>query len=548
MVHGIPFTGPVDPSLVNQPAPADLSIELGHHGDDVAATVASDGFGETTPESRRAAERLLSAFSGHLLDRLATADGLVNVEEHEHASAFTALSGGTSGTDRVKMGDASAPLTAGGAGRSTASRLATAAAALNETKIAWAGRTRFELQPDDGVALRRQVLEWTAPQPLSEPASEVREIARAAPRYHLPTPPTVAVRGLKRSLRQRATKLFSPDEQLQVRWPSQMLTAPSLTDLATVLPAVPTGALPPEVVPLSREALLLNPYLAPWLARVTADAPAARAQGVDGKAIQARFLAESALRYGAQATYTGRAAFLGSDVGELTAIQVADQLRRYSVYQGVEPSPVAVTAWSQPWQPIWLEWEVAITETDDLAAWSLGQIDLEPPDPVTPTGLVLSATGRSVLTTGVATTMAAAITDWLAAEEARDVTGTGELDPADQDALASLRSRLDTFDVLSVVLDGLGDQLLGVPYLDGRTSQPVPDDSVPELLLRGELRLVRARLIDAFGQVVDLPDASAPGLPPSTRSTRRRPPCESGPGSPCPPGGCSGSSTRPDPR
>ena len=513
MVHGIPFTGPVDPSLVNQPAPTDLSIELGHHGDDVAATVASDGFGETTPESRRAAERLLSAFSGHLLDRLATADGLVDVEEHEHASAFTALSGGTSGTDRVKMGDASAPLTAGGAGRSTASRLTTAAAALNETRIAWAGRTRFELQPDDGIALRRQVLEWTAPEPVSEPASEVREIARPAPRYHVPTPPTVAVRGLKRSMRQRATKLHSPDEQLQVRWPSQVLRAPSLTDLATVLPAVPTGALPPEVVPLSREALLLNPYLAPWLARVTADDPTSRQQGMDGKAIQTRFLAESAMRYGAQATYTGRSAFLGSDVGELTAIQVADQLRRYSVYEGVEPSPVAVTAWSQPWQPIWLEWEVAITETDDLPAWSLGQIDLDPPDPVTPTGRVLSATGRSVLTTGVATTMAAAIKDWLAAEEARDVASTGELDPADQDALASLRSRLDTFDVLSVVLDGLRDQLLGVPYLDGRTDQPVPDDSVPELLLRGELRLVRARLVDAFGQVVDLPDVSEPGLP-----------------------------------
>jgi hypothetical protein len=513
MVHGIPFTGPVDPSLVNQPAPTDLSVELGHHGDDVAATVASDGFGETTPESRRAAERLLSAFSGHLLDRLATADGLVDVEEHEHASAFTALSGGTSGTDRVKMGDASAPLTAGGAGRSTASRLTTAAAALNETRIAWAGRTRFELQPDDGVALRRQVLEWTAPRPVSEPASEVREIARPAPRYHVPTPPTVAVRGLKRSMRQRGTKLHSPDEQLQVRWPSQVLRAPSLTDLATVLPAVPTGALPPEVVPLSREALLLNPYLAPWLARVTADDPTSREQGRDGKAIQTRFLAESAMRYGAQATYTGRSAFLGSDVGELTAIQVADQLRRYSVYEGVEPSPVAVTAWSQPWQPIWLEWEVAITETDDLPAWSLGQIDLDPPDPVTPTGRVLSATGRSVLTTGVATTMAAAITDWLAAEEARDRASTGELDPVDQDALASLRSRLDTFDVLSVVLDGLRDQLLGVPYLDGRTDKPVPDDSVPELLLRGELRLVRARLIDAFGQVVDLPDVSQPGLP-----------------------------------
>jgi hypothetical protein len=513
MVHGVPFTGPVDPSLVNQPAPTDLSIELGHQGDDVAATVASDGFGESEPESRRAAERLLSAFSGHLLDRLATADGLVDVEEHEHASAFTALSGGTLGTDRVKMGDASAPLTAGAPGRSTANRQAAAAAALNETRISWAGRTRFELEPDDGVALRRQVLEWTAPQPVTEPASEVREIARPAPRYHVPSPPTVAVRGLKRSMRQRSTKLHSPDEQLQVRWPSQVLRAPSLALLATVLPAVPTGAVPPEVVALSREALLLNPYLAPWLARVTADDPTTRAQGMDGKAIQTRFFAESAMRYGAQATYTGRSTFLGADLGELAAIQVADQLRRYSIYEGVEPSPVAVTAWSQPWQPIWLEWEVAIAETDDLPAWTLGQIDLEPPEAVTPTGRVLSATGRSVLTTGVAATMAAAITDWLAAEEARDVAGTGELDQAEQDALASLRSRLDTFDVLSVVLDGLRDQLLGVPYLDGRTEKPVPDDSIPELLLRGELRITRARLVDAFGQVVDLPDVGDPGLP-----------------------------------
>ena len=293
----------------------------------------------------------------------------------------------------------------------------------------------------------------------------------------------MAVRGLKRSLRQRATKLFSPDEQLQVRWPSQMLTAPSLTDLATVLPAVPTGALPPEVVPLSREALLLNPYLAPWLARVTADAPAARAQGVDGKAIQARFLAESALRYGAQATYTGRAAFLGSDVGELTAIQVADQLRRYSVYQGVEPSPVAVTAWSQPWQPIWLEWEVAITETDDLAAWSLGQIDLEPPDPVTPTGRVLSATGRSVLTTGVATTMAAAITDWLAAEEARDVDRHRRARPGrpGRARVAAVRARHLRRPVGRARRAGV-TSCSGCRTSTAAPAKPVPDDSVPELL------------------------------------------------------------------
>lgn len=512
MVHGVLFTGAVDPLLVNRPAPTDLSVELGHHGDDIAATAAADGFGETTLGARRSAERLLSAFTGHLLDRLATADGLVDIEEYEHAAGFTALSGGTLGTDRVRMGDASAPLTAGGAGRSTANRIAAAAEALDRAKVSWAGRTRFELQPDDEVSLRRQVLQWTAPEDTVTPSSEVREITRPAPRFHVPSPPIVAVRGAKRSLRQRSTNLFSPDEQLLVRWPSQVLTVPSLTDLADALPAIPTGALPPEVVALTREALLLNPYLAPWLARVTADT-----RGLDGKAVQSRFFAEAVLRYGRQATYDGRSAFLSDaadvQIGEIGAVQVADQLRRHSVYAGVEPSPVAVTAWSQPWVPMWLEWEIALAETDPLSAWSLGQIDLEPPESVTLTGRVLSASGRSVLTTGVATTMAAAITGWLAAEEARDTAGTGELDQANQDALANLRTRLDTFDVVSAALDGLRDQLLGVPYLDGRTLKPVPDDSVPELLARGELRLVRARLIDAFGQVLDLPDALAPGLP-----------------------------------
>ena len=497
---------------MSRPEPEELSVALGHHGDDIAATVASDGFGETNLEARRSAERLLSAFSGHLLDRLATPDGLVDVEEHEHAAGFTALSGGTLGTDRVRMGDASAPLTAGGAGRSAAQRVAAAADALNRPSVSWAGPTRFELRPDDQVSLRRQVLQWTAPEAVVDPSSEVREIARPAPRFHVPSPPIIAVRGAKRSMRQRSTKLLSPDERLLVRWPSQVLTAPSLIDLADALAAIPTGAIPPEVVSLTREALLLNPYLAPWLARVTADS-----RGLDGKAVRSRFVAEAVLRYGRVAQYDGRSSFLsettGTKIGEIGAFQVADQLRRHSVYAGVEPSPVAVTAWSQPWIPLWLEWEVAVTETDPLPAWSLGQIDLEPPKDVTPTGRVLSATGRSVLTTGVATTMGAAITGWLAAEEARDAAGTGELDQADQEALADLRTRLDTFDIVSAALDGLREQLLGIPYLDGRTLKPSPDDIVPELLMRGELRLVRARLVDAFGQVLDLPDAVEPGLP-----------------------------------
>ena len=97
------------------------------------------------------------------------------------------------------------------------------------------------------------------------------------------------------------------------------------------------------------------------------------------------------MRYGRQATYDGRSAFLADafDPSTLAAVQLADQLRRHSAFAGVEPSPVAVTAWSQPWVPLWLEWEVELIETDPLLAWSLGPIDLEPPETTTPTGRVL---------------------------------------------------------------------------------------------------------------------------------------------------------------
>ena len=43
MVHGVPVAGPSTPRSSTGPRPDDLSVELGHHGDDVAATVAADG-------------------------------------------------------------------------------------------------------------------------------------------------------------------------------------------------------------------------------------------------------------------------------------------------------------------------------------------------------------------------------------------------------------------------------------------------------------------------------------------------------------------------
>jgi hypothetical protein len=509
-VHGVPVGGEVDPGLDRRPAADTLAVVLGHHDGDVVASVAADGFGITDPEQRRAAERLVSGFSAQILDRLATPEGLVDIEEHEHGAAFTGLPGGTSGSDRVKMGDAAAPLIAGAAGRSRLSREERAATEPLRPRITWAGKTRFELLEDDGVSLRRQVLEWTAQRPAREPSTEVREIPRPAPRFHVPAPPIVAVRGAKRSLRHRGDGRFSPDGRLRVRWPSQVLRAPALVDLAAVLASLGTAAVPGEALALAREAVLTNPYLSPWLSGI-----AAQRSGADPEVVGSRFKAESVARYGSEAAYDARSSFLAGErtASSLTSMLVADQVLRHSLYEGVEPDPVAVTTWSQPWIPLWLEWETELTETDPLERWALGAIDLEPPETTT-AGRAITHRGRSILTTGVATTMTAAITAWLQGEDERDASPAGgEVDESVEQALATLRDRLDTLDVVSAALDGFREQLLGLPYLDGVAARPKPGEDPPELLVRGEMRVARARLIDAFGRVVDLPDAAAPALP-----------------------------------
>ena len=88
----------------------------------------------------------------------------------------------------------------------------------------------------------------------------------------------------------------------------------------------------------------------------------------------ARLAAELGLRFDDTGAYTGRAGPLaaggagtphaGGIVGrgdaDATAATVQEILRRHSLVDGVEPDLVAVTAWAQPWIPLWVEYEVAV--------------------------------------------------------------------------------------------------------------------------------------------------------------------------------------------
>jgi hypothetical protein len=525
VVHGVPVRGPTPADL--RPAAGALRLVLGRHAEDLAAGLAAPGL--AGPEDRRDAERLLTAFTGSLLRRLGSADGVAEIEEREHAQGFASLPGGDLGVDRLVTGS-SAPATAyGRPGRTkqALARSATAAATTKGTPIAaklvWADTTLKERVVEQVREVERQIRLQGEP---SLPAdTEVREVPRPAPRLHLPLDPVVAVSGGTRSLRFGGDGRGSPDGMLHCRWPSQV--ARELRGVLHgrhVLPSLGTGALPDEVLLLAREALLQSPYLTGWLGEASA-----AHRGVDGDLARRRFLAEAALRFGAEAAYRGTssafASFVapgeaGAPVSEqstVTAHAVAEQLRRFSVVDGDDPDLVGVTAWVQPWLPVWLEWEAQLAPAPGPSSWQLGAVDLARPE-----GAAAEAprtfTGRSPLAPGTATQLGIAIDRWLEDERARDLQRTGEVDETTAAQLARVRDAVRYLDVLAATLDGVREQLLGLPYDSAqggvvRVGQQLPAPTEPPtLMVAGGLRLTRARLVDTFGRTLDL-DVSAVTVP-----------------------------------
>ena len=549
-VHGVPVRGGVPADL--RPAPDTIRLVLGRHADDLAAAVCAPNL---APEAqRRDAERLLTAFTGNLLRRLGTPDGLAEIEEREHAQGFAARSGGESGVDRLVQGKSAPATSYGRPGRTKAAfdRLNTdlfvQGGASLSTRLVWADVVLHERSTDSVRVLERaqRFASTVRAQGTSGADQELREVRRSAPRFFLPLDPVVGVSGGVRSLRFGRDGRGSPDQLLHCRWPSQV--ANELRGVLAgkdVLPSLRTGAIPDEVLLLAREALLQSPYLTRWLA----DAAAAR-RGVDSGFARVRLLGEAALRFGVDAAYRPTSAAFES-LGPRTAaalapeasvrsFALANELRRFSIFDGIDPDLVGVTAYRQPWLPVWLEWEATITTSDGPSAWQLDTTDLSrPADPPVAGSETLVFTGRTLLAPGTATQLATTIGEWLREEIARGAAG--EVDSATEQRLSVVQAAVRHLDLLTGALDGIAERLLGLPYdpatggvvrVSGQLPAPV---DVPRLLLSGKLRCSRARLLDTFGRTLDLDvssmsvpvrsadpgDAGALGLPPRfTRPAR----------------------------
>jgi hypothetical protein len=538
-VYGVPVAGtsPVD----LRPNAADVALAFGLHDDDLLAAFAAE---HATPNQRRATERLLAAFTSQKVNRLGSADGLVEIEEYEHGAGFTSLPGGSAGTDRflqrvqtggvggLKLGRNMASeikanaFVGAAAAKSRAPAGASPAASLSFSTSARPTLVQASVVQIDDLA-RSRVGEVLTP-------TEARVLDRPAPRFAFPTEPLVAVRGASRSLRLGGDGRANSDATLTCRWPTHVIQAvEGVIEPSRFITTLGNGSVPSEALALAREALLLDPYHDDWVAA------AVTPPGKPVATVLGRLKAESALRFGADGTYDGatqllsgqalrgapraramatpqgRAAVTRATSAErLMQVHLADEFRRFSLYKGAEPSLVGVTAWAQPWVPMWLEWEVQMEGIDPghLDAWRLGSLDLERAEASTPAGS-RTLRGRSTLTTGAAVTLHSAITDWLRAEDQLDAVQAGLVDETTEQAYRDLDAAVKHLDVVTASLDGLRTQLLGFVAQDGLrrrpdgtggTLPPAPA-AAPQSLWAGSVRLLRARLLDAFGRTLDLP-------------------------------------------
>ncbi len=549
LLHGAVLSVPLPPAgggldVDLRPERDAVALTLGEHVDDLVAA-AIGAAGDLERSQRLALERLLSALSGGLVAQLSDPNGLVAMDERSHTAGFAAVDPREPPiVDRVLTGRAAVPPRPG---RPTASDRSGAPGRLVFVTDAAIKGALLREEPSSLTRLRAEaltkqpppvadpraekvsrVVAGTTPPPKGKPAGAPASrppqageqlVERPAPRRYIPLDPVVGLVGAGRGLRHGGDGRADPDERLACRRGSQVVRGyAGLVAGGDLLPTLGSGAVPTESLALAREALLLSPHLVEWLTGV-----AVRAGGrtVPRAPAGQRLGVELALRFDPSGGYLGKAgAELTLGRGDLDPVQarISELLRRHSLLEGVEPDLVALTAWAQPWVPMWLEWRAEVAPADDLTGWQLGPVDLEQgPDGPPPEPDPVIVSGRCPLTTAPGTALAGAVRDWLEKEAARDRNRQGEADEATQARLAALGRHAAALDLLGGALDGVRRALLGLPSSAlrlrddrGDVAAPTPVD-LPRLLSAGSVRLTGARVVDAFGRVLDLDGLDGPG-------------------------------------
>ncbi len=478
-VHGVTI-GP-EARLDPRPEPGEVRLTAGATGTEALARLLAAVLpgGDDVLE-----ERLQTAFAYGLTARFEEPDGVSALEEELHARAFGSEPAGYV-VERVRSGDPLAAVRAGAAQAAAAEqrrlhRLAEIAREAKESvRFEWLGVDRARLIDVLDLKTRpERVL------PREQPVT-YETVRRAAPRFFFPQDPVLCLEGLERSLRHGHDGIHTPAGKLACR-----LSGDEVTALAGVIDGsellaerLDHGGIPPELEQLLAETALTDHTAADEISKL-----AAALRGLPDEAVRTRVVAEARLRL--------RAAQAGSDAPRLLSLSVAD---------GVLPSPVAVTPFRQAWVPLYLEWRLELDVDDRLDRWTLGELDYSPGPDGAAGAESVEVDGRALLTASATKAFADQVSEFLAEEDRLDQARQGVVGPDDQKLLRAISQLAGSLDVLAGGLDGLRERLLGFDENVGRDEELPEPTTLPRLLRGGTARLVRLRVVDAFGRTLEVP-------------------------------------------
>jgi hypothetical protein len=364
--------------------------------------------------------------------------------------------------------------------------------------------------------------------PVTQPAKTI-QVQRSLPRFFQPADPVFLVQGVARSFKHGGDGRYSQDGKLICRLTGFCVTElacaafsgqpirPSVTGDDVLERGVENGSVPYECEDILREVVILDPGTAFHAAQATG------ASGEMVASVAGRFMVEQTAWWGTRDPRFDPAPLIAR-----------------SGLRGTLPSPIAINLPARPWNPIHLDWEIEYAPSRGLVAdWSLDEIDYITSQVPGGPGIVLR--GRAHLTAGAATSAAQAVRTAL--QQAASTAGTEPLavrgpeqfysalsqsillhldrlgsglanadaSGINRSSLDDIISALDNMDVLSGAMDNFHSRLRGGLTGDGVSvpqppGAPVPSPFVP--LRAGFLTVRRLRLVDGYGQFVDLAGSS----------------------------------------
>jgi len=342
--------------------------------------------------------------------------------------------------------------------------------------------------------------------------------------------PVLLVAGVNRSTVHDAISRTSANDHLPTRFTGQTISAittqyqtnpkadVSAADLVALLTPLAGGLLPKEILDLIGEALLLDTTAAAMIATqyfVKIGVTPTPAQ-----------IGDLAKTVAAQQS----AAWNGAVSAKLD-MQV---LAAASGLHGVVPDKISVEGWSQPWDPIFMDWQVQWFPTSSdpahaLDGWTLGDIDFEWNENNAIGTTVGPFAGRTVISEQLADSFAQELQKF-----SEDKSSMDKLPMYEQQLLLDAIAQFPQSDIVSQSMAGLTDQLYmrnldivgpiadaGIAKLVGAARSELPNygdtrtPPPPFLPIKsGHFQITNVWIVDAYGQILrGVPADNAFALP-----------------------------------